>query len=222
MSKLSVRIDDLVTIDPLSEAQHSVFDKWNKTDVLVLKGMAGTGKSFLSIYKALEDVLNRENGLDRITIVRSAVSSRDIGFLPGDAEEKAEVYESPYREIVNSLFPDKPDAYTRLKQQKIVVFLLTSYMRGITIDNSIIIVDECQNMTYQELATVITRVGINSKIIFCGDLRQNDLYSKSGFKLFMNVLEKMKDRDFVEFTVDDIVRSGVVKDFLIAENSYTF
>ena len=155
-------------------------------------------------------------------IVRSAVPSRDVGYLPGDIHEKAEVYEKPYQDICDSLFARK-DSYQRLQEQKNIKFMITSYIRGITLDNSIIIVDECQNMTDMELNSIITRVGDRSKIIFCGDFRQTDLYKKfdqSGLKKFMLITELMQSARTIEFDNDDIVRSKLVKEYIVARNVF--
>lgn len=175
--------------------------------------------TFLSLYRSLEEVLTRDNPFKEVVIVRSIVPTRDIGFLPGSLEEKQEIYELPYKEICTTLFNNK-DAWDRLKEQGYARFLSTTAIRGISIDDSIIIVDECQNFTFQELTTVITRVGHRSKIIFSGDRFQNDLITKkndqSGLELFLDVLRSMEAYEEVVFKPDDIVRSSLVKDFLMA------
>jgi phosphate starvation-inducible protein PhoH len=184
-------------------------------------GSAGTGKTYLSLAIALEDVLENEN-YEQLIIIRSAVQSREQGFMPGSLTEKMGYYETPYQDIVNDLF-GRGDAYQILKGKGMLKFMSTSFVRGLTFDNAIIIVDECQNMTYQELDTVITRVGESSKIIFCGDMKQDDLkISKhradvSGLKDFVRVISKMNDFTVIEFTTEDIVRSGLVRQYLIAK-----
>jgi predicted ribonuclease YlaK len=184
-------------------------------------GSAGTGKTYLSMALALEEVLENEE-YTKLIIIRSAVQSREQGFMPGSLNEKMGYYETPYIDIVNDLF-GRGDAYQILKQKGMLQFMSTSFVRGLTFDNAIIIVDECQNMTYQELDTVMTRVGESSKIIFCGDMKQDDLkISKhradvSGLKDFVRVISKMNAFSVVEFTVDDIVRSGIVKEYLIVK-----
>lgn len=173
------------------------------------------------MYLALEEVLENEE-YERVIIIRSAVQSREQGFMPGSLTDKMGYYETPYIDIVNDLF-GRVDAYQIMKQKNQVQFMSTSFVRGLTFDNAIIIVDECQNMTYQELDTVITRVGESSKIVFCGDMKQDDLkISKhrqdvSGLKDFIRVVSTMQDFTVVEFTTDDIVRSGLVKQYLIAK-----
>lgn len=218
-SKAVIKIEHLCTIDPATDNQALFFEMYKEREVLLLHGSAGTGKSFIALYRALEDVLDSGNLYDRLVLVRSAVPAREIGYLPGDLEEKGEVYEIPYITMCNDLL-ERDDGYSRLKEQKKVVFSLSSYMRGITLDNTIIIVDEIQNMNYQELRTMITRVGINSKIVFCGDTTQNDINGKSGLDKFMKILDNMSSACHIEFTIDDIVRSELVKEFLIAENKY--
>ena len=213
-ANLKVRIEDLCIIDPMTNTQASLFSSWNKYIIHVLSGYAGTGKTFISIYKALEEVLGGRQ-YKQLIILRSAVSTRDIGALPGDLEEKGSVFEIPYYEICDSLF-NKLSAYERLKEQGKIRFSLTSYVRGITFDNSIIVVDEIQNLSYHELYSVMTRVGDNSKIVFCGDFRQTDT-KDSGIHKFLDVLHRMKGQaTFYVFEKEDIVRSGIVKDFIIA------
>jgi len=214
---LVLKLDDLYIIDPMTPTQQHVFNDWNKYPIHVLHGVAGTGKSFISVYKALNDVLNLHNKYKRLVLLRSAVSARDIGHLPGDENEKAAVYELPYEEICNILF-GKRDAYQRLKEQHKIQFGLTSFLRGITFDDSIVVVDEIQNMSYVELYTTMTRIGENSKVVFCGDYRQTDLKG-SGLQKFLNVLNCMKSVCHYEFNIDDIVRSKIVKEFIIAEGS---
>lgn len=215
--KLKIRKEDLVNLEPLTNTQADFFDSWNKYHVHVLHGSAGTGKTIVALYKALESVMNR-SVYKRVIILRSAVPSRDIGALPGDEEEKSLVYQLPYDELCFTLF-GRGDAYSRLKEDGKVEFSLTSYIRGITFDNSIILVDEIQNLNYQELYSVMTRVGEPSKIVFCGDFKQRDLRD-SGFARFLGVVESMKNTNIITFTTDDIVRSDIVKEFIIADENY--
>ena len=216
--KLVIKLDDLRHIEPLTEKQHEVFQGWKKHLVHVLHGSAGTGKTFIALFKSLCEVLGAARKYDKIVILRSAVPARDIGALPGDEQEKTAVYELPYIEMCSSLF-NRQDAYERLKEQGKIKFAATSYIRGITFDNSIILVDEIQNLNYQELYSVITRVGDNSKIVFCGDFKQTDLRD-SGLHKFLNILKCVTGVAFYEFSVDDIVRSNIVKQFIIAEERY--
>lgn len=217
-NSLTIKIDDLGVVESLTERQSEFFSKWDSFDIHVLYGSAGTGKTFLPLYKALEDALDKGNQYKSVVILRSAVPARDIGALPGDIDEKSAIYELPYVDMCRSLF-DRADAYARLKEQKALQFALTSYVRGITFDKSIILVDEVQNMNYQELYSVITRVGMNSKIVFCGDFKQTDICD-GGLHKFLNVLDLMHGVAFYEFTTDDIVRSDIVKDFIMAEEAY--
>lgn len=219
-NRLKIRLDDLKTFDALTTNQQKFFDYYKRGGYLLgMLGSPGTGKTFLSLYRAIEEVLDRDNTFKQVVVVRSIVPTREIGFLPGSLEEKQEIYELPYSEICSTLFGRK-DAWERLKEQGYARFLSTTAIRGISIDDSIIIVDECQNFTFQELASVITRTGHRSKIIFCGDRFQNDLVVKkndqSGLELFLEVLRTMNAYEEVLFTPDDIVRSSLVKDFLIA------
>ena len=200
-NKLKLRLDDMKTIQPLTENQKGFFDAYDESQIMLLHGIAGTGKTYIALYHALEEVLEKSSNFNKVVIVRSAVPSRDIGHLPGDEKEKTEVYTEPYIEICADLF-ERPDAYQRLSEQKAVQFLITSFVRGITLSNSIIIVDECQNMTDMELNSIMTRVGDRSKIIFCGDFRQTDLYKKhdmSGLKKFMVIADMMPNFKTFEF-----------------------
>lgn len=216
---LTIKIDDLLTVEALTDMQASFFNNFRKNAVVsVLYGSAGTGKTFIGLYKALEHVLDRSYPQDRVIVLRSAVAARDIGALPGDEQEKAAVYELPYMDMCTALF-DKGDAYTRLKEQGKLKFAITSYIRGITFDKSIIVVDEVQNMNYQELYSVMTRVGVDTRIIFCGDFRQTDLRD-SGLQKFLNVLRCIPEVQWFQFTTDDIVRSDIVRKFIIAEESF--
>ena len=213
MSKKDVKLDDLVSIKPITDNQKVVFDAWRKQDKnLFLFGAAGTGKTFISLYLALEQVLDPRTKYENVIIIRSVVPTRDIGFLPGDEEDKVQfMFEQASDTAFNML-------YDRLKNQGSITFLTTSYLRGITLDNAIVIVDESQNCNFHELDTIITRVGQDSKIIFCGDFFQSDLTKlseKEGLQSFMRVLENMKEFEVVEFTIGDIVRSGFVRSYLI-------
>jgi len=221
-NKLKIKIDDLKTISPLNNNQNKFFELYKSSQAILLHGVAGTGKSYIALYKALEEVLDKGNRYEKVVIVRSAVPSREIGHLPGDEKEKTEVYQQPYIEICEDLF-NRHDAYQRLTEQKTVNFMITSFVRGITLDNSVIIVDECQNMTDMELNSIITRVGDRSKIIFCGDFRQTDLYKKtdiSGLKKFMIIADMMPSFKIIEYDVEDIVRSKLVKEYIIARLNY--
>lgn len=214
-----VRIDDLLTFKPITQNQEKTYKAYKEGNHLLLHGIAGTGKTFLSLYLALEEVLDPSSIYEDVFIVRSVVSTRDIGFLPGDEQEKVSIYEAPYRSICRELFGIK-DAYDALKQQQNVKFMSTSFIRGITINNSIVIVDECQNLNFHELDSIITRIGKNSKIIFCGDYTQTDLTrenDKRGIINFMKILKEIEEFETVEFMIDDIVRSDFLKSYIVAK-----
>lgn len=223
-TQLKIKIDHLRTFDALTENQQIFFDAYKRGDYFIaLHGVAGTGKTFIALYKALEEVLDKSNPFKKIIIVRSAVQSRDIGHLPGDIDEKMDIFRQPYVQICDTLF-GRHDAYQRLEEQHYIEFISTSFIRGMSFDDAIIIVDECQNMNYSELQTVITRVGYRSKIIFCGDYRQTDLIKNkidvTGIKKFLEIAMTMSCHTRVEFGVDDIVRSSLVKDWIVAELNY--
>jgi len=221
---LKVRIDDLKTFQPLTENQKNFFDSYKRGDYFIaLHGVAGTGKTFCALYKAIEEVLDKSNPFDKIIVVRSAVQGREIGHLPGDVNEKMEIYQQPYRQICETLF-DRKDAWDRLEEQHHIEFISTSFIRGMSFDDAIIIVDECQNLTWEELNTCMTRVGYRSKIMFCGDYRQTDLNKKkndmSGLGKFLDIADLMKSHTRIEFTPDDIVRSSLVKEWILATIRY--
>lgn len=207
---------ELRHIQPLTVNQERVFDAYYAGQNLMLHGYAGTGKTFLSSYLAIKDVLTSDI-YKKVVIIRSVVPSRDMGFLPGTDKQKSEVYEQPYQEICDDLF-GRGDGYKILKLKGIMEFTTTSFLRGTTFNDCIIIVDECNNMTFQEIDTVMTRIGTNSRIIFCGDYRQSDLvkpHDKTGIKELMAVSRRMPSFDHIEFGIEDIVRSGVVKEYII-------
>ena len=215
----------LVNIEPISENQKRLFNSYKEGKHLVAYGCAGTGKTFITLYNALKDVLNENTSYEKIYIVRSLVATREIGFLPGDYEDKSDIYQVPYKHMVKYMFQMSSDAdfemlYGNLKAQDTIKFWSTSFLRGTTLDNAIVIVDEYQNLNFHELDSIITRIGENSKICFCGDARQTDLVKtndRNGIVDFMNILRKMPSFVIIEFEIDDIVRSGLVKEYIIAK-----
>jgi len=210
----------LKNIEPLTENQKRTFEYYAKEKNLMLHGIAGTGKSFISCYLAMRQILNDDPRFKKLVIVRSVVPTRDMGFLPGNNKEKTKVYEAPYQAIFTELF-GRGDAYDYLKQKGIVEFISTSFIRGITLNNCIVIVDEIANCTLHELDSVITRVGQNCKILFCGDFRQSDFtkeHEKNGLLDFMKIINKMKSFEFVDFDENDIVRSAMVKEYIITKD----
>ena len=202
---------ELQEIEPLTQNQLRAFESDKN---MVLHGVAGTGKTFIACYFAFDDMIKGE--YDKLVLIRSAVPTRDIGFLPGTEKEKASVYEEPYKDICIELF-QRGDAYQILKTKALVHFMTTSFIRGVTLRNATIIVDECQNMSFHELDSIITRIGENCRVIFCGDFRQADLKA-NGLQDFIRVLKRMERFTFIEFEVEDIVRSDFVKQYIIAKN----
>ena len=215
----------LLDIEPITENQKKLFESYSQDKHLVAYGTAGTGKTFISLYNELADILDETTPYEKIYLVRSLVSTREIGFLPGDHEDKADIYQIPYKNMVKYMFQMPSDAdfemlYGNLKAQDSIKFWSTSFIRGTTLDNAIIIVDEFQNLNFHELDSIITRVGENSRIIFCGDASQTDLVKtndRNGIHDFLNILRKMPSFDIIEFGIDDIVRSGLVKEYIIAK-----
>ena len=223
--KKPINADMLRDIEPLTENQQKLFDSYTEGKNIIAYGAAGTGKTFITLYNALCDVLDPSTPYEKIYIVRSLVSTREIGFLPGDHEDKSTLYQIPYKNMVKYMFelPSAADfemLYGNLKAQETISFWSTSFIRGTTFDRAIIIVDEFQNLNFHELDSIMTRVGENTKIMFCGDATQSDLIKqneRNGIVDFMRVLRLMSSVDIIEFGVEDIVRSGLVKEFILAK-----
>jgi len=223
--KKPINLDIMKTIEPLTDNQETLFKQYKLEQNIVAYGAAGTGKTFITLYNALRDVLNEKTPYEKIYLVRSLVATREIGFLPGDHEDKSSLYQIPYKNMVKYMFEMPDDAafemlYGNLKTQGTISFWSTSFIRGTTLDNSIIIVDEFQNLNFHELDSIITRVGENSKIMFCGDATQSDLVKtneRNGIVDFMRILQNMPSFNVIEFGVDDIVRSGLCKEYLVAK-----
>ena len=221
--KTEITSTDLIDIKPITDAQKVVFSSWKKGQNQFLFGSAGTGKTFVSLYLALQQVLKNDTPYDKVIIVRSLIPTREIGFLPGDEEDKSALYQVPYSNMVKFMFKQASDQafevlYDRLRNQGSLYFLSTSFLRGLTFDNAIVIVDECQNLNFHELDTITTRMGQDSKMFFCGDFMQTDLIKtadKNGLHDFIRIIENMKEFNCVEFTIGDIVRSGFIRSYLI-------
>ncbi len=226
--KKPINADIMVDIKPLTKNQEKFFESYKKGKNIFSYGAAGTGKTFIALYLALKDVLNQMTPYEKVYIVRSLVSTREIGFLPGDHEDKSFLYQIPYKNMVKYMFEMTDDTefemlYGALKTQETIGFWSTSFIRGTTMDNAIIIVDEMQNLNFHELDSIITRVGENCKILFCGDASQSDLTKtneRNGILDFSKIIAAM-DQDFstIEFGLDDIVRSGLVRNYLLAKNA---
>ena len=223
--KKPINTDMMRDIEPLTPNQKVLFDAYKEDKNLVAYGCAGTGKTFITLYNALRDVLDETTPYEKIYIVRSLVATREIGFLPGDHEDKSSLYQIPYKHMVKYMFEMPTEAdfhmlYGNLKTQGTLDFWSTSFIRGTTFDKTIVIVDEYQNLNYHELDSIMTRVGSQSKIMFCGDATQSDLIKtneRNGIIDFMRVLRLMPSVDVIEFGVEDIVRSGLVKEYILAK-----
>ncbi len=223
--KKPINADMMRDIEPLTDNQKALFEAYAKDQNLVAYGVAGTGKTFITLYNALCDVLNPETPYEKIYIVRSLVATREIGFLPGDHEDKSTLYQIPYKHMVKYMFEMPTEAdfemlYGNLKAQDTIDFWSTSFIRGTTFDKTIVIVDEFQNLNYHELDSIMTRVGTQSKIMFCGDATQSDLVKqneRNGIIDFMQILRIMSSVNVIEFGVEDIVRSGLVKEYILAK-----
>ena len=214
-----LRLEHMVTLEPITKNQSLVFEAFKKDYSIIMSGSAGSGKTFLSIYMAMEQVLDKNTPYDKLIIVRSVVPTRDIGFLPGTQEEKELAYVLPYISIMEELFGDKL-AYEKLVSQGALQFITTSYIRGITLRNAIVVVDEMQNLNFHELDSVITRIGDNCRFIMAGDYYQSDFEKKNdkdGILKFLNILDSMKMFKHIEFTWQDIVRSDLVREYIVTK-----
>ena len=223
--KKPINLDYFKKVEPITPSQDIFFERYGKGQNMVAYGCAGTGKTFITLYNALMDVLDTKTPYEKIYIVRSLVATREIGFLPGDHEDKSYLYQIPYKHMVKYMFEMPDDAsfdmlYGNLKTQGTIDFWSTSFIRGTTFDNAILIVDEFQNLNFHELDSMITRVGENSKIMFCGDATQPDLTKtneRNGIVDFMKILQNMPSFDTIEFNAEDICRSGLVKEYIISK-----
>ena len=223
--KKPINTDMMRDIEPLTDNQKKLFESYKNGKNLVAYGAAGTGKTFITLYNALREALDPTTPYDKIYIVRSLVATREIGFLPGDHEDKSSLYQIPYKNMVKYMFEMPSDAdfqmlYGNLKAQDTIDFWSTSFIRGTTLDKAIIIVDEFQNLNYHELDSIMTRVGTDTKIMFCGDATQTDLIKqneRNGIHDFMRILRVMPSLNIIEFGVEDIVRSGLCKEYLLAK-----
>jgi len=228
--KKPINLDHLKTIEPLTENQERVFNSYAEGKNLIRHGCAGTGKTFIGLYLALREVLEPSSPYEKVYMVRSLVPTREIGFLPGDHEDKSNLYQIPYKNMVKYMFEMPDDGafemlYDNLRSQETISFWSTSFIRGVTMDNCIVLVDEFSNLNFHELDSMITRVGENCKIIFSGDYTQSDLIKsneKTGVLDFMKILQTMQSFDCVEFGIEDIVRSGLVREYLISKLNLGF
>jgi len=216
LAKLNLSLKE---VEPITSAQQDFFDNYDKGLSQLLIGYPGTGKTFLSLYKAFKDTMQPGSNVNQIVIVRSAVPTRDIGFLPGDLNEKSQIYELPYKKICSELF-ERDDAYEILVKHGLIRFMITSYVRGLTLDNCIVLMDEFQNCTSHEADSVLTRLGKDSKALFCGDFMQTDFtkYKDKDIDKFVEVIKSMPNWFIINhFEVEDIVRSGLVKAYIQAK-----
>ena len=228
--KKPINLEHLSTIEPLTDNQKKVFDAYREGKNLVLHGAAGTGKTFISLYLAMQTVLDPSTPYEKVYMVRSLVPTREIGFLPGDHEDKSNLYQIPYKNMVKYMFKMPDDSsfemlYDNLRAQETVSFWSTSFIRGVTLDKCVIIVDEFSNLNFHELDSIITRVGEDAKIIFSGDYTQSDLTKtneRTGVLDFMKILQTMPSFSCTEFGIEDIVRSGMVREYLVSKINLGF
>ena len=218
-NSMTVKLNDLLQFDPLTKNQEIAYKAWEEGNNIILTGTAGTGKTFMGLYLAMEDMLETNNCYEQLVIIRSMVPTRDMGFLPGTKEEKEEAFMSPYKNICTELFGDKA-SYNKMITSNQIKFESTSYIRGMTFDNTVILVDEMQNLNFHELDSVITRVGKNSKIIFAGDFKQSDFKyndERDGIVRFLQIVEQLKNFTVINFGWEDIVRSDFVRDYIMTK-----
>jgi predicted ribonuclease YlaK len=216
---MSIRIDSLLTVDPITPKQKAAWDAYRDGDHLALIGTAGTGKTFLALYLALEEVMDKSTPFETVHIVRSVVPTREVGYLPGTLEDKLDAFTGPYRAACTELFDDAR-AWEKLVHNNYITFGSTSYIRGVTFNSSIVLVDEVQNLNFHELDSVITRIGQATKVIFCGDYHQSDFKTakdKEGINIFLSILENMRHFSIINFGWEDIVRSDFVRDYIMTK-----
>ena len=216
---LTISIDSMFEYEAITDNQEKAFSAWDEGDHLVLVGSAGTGKTFIAMFMALEALLEENSDFDKIVIIRSVVPTRDQGFLPGTQKEKEDAFTIPYRTISAEIFGD-PAAYNKLVTNKQIYFESTSFIRGATFNNAIIVVDEMQNLNFHELDSVITRAGQNCKIIFAGDYKQSDFKKeeeREGIIKFLHIIEHLNNFTVIQFGWEDIVRSGLVRDYIMTK-----
>ena len=220
MSKTSTKLEDLIEITPITKNQVKAFDSWNEGENLVLAGSAGTGKTFIAMYLALQSSLEQSTPYYKVIVVRSIVATRDMCYLPGTKEEKVEPFEAPYKSICIELFDYDNAAYNKLINSHQMEFITTSFVRGTQLNNAIVIVDEMQNLNFHELDSVITRIGQNCRVIFSGDYHQSDFkdaLERDGIQRFLRIVERLKNFSVITFGWDDIVRSGFLRDYIMTK-----
>jgi phosphate starvation-inducible PhoH-like protein len=210
----------LKPVKPITINQNKIFKSFDRGADIMIHGYPGTGKTHVALGLGLYAVM-KLNMFKQVVIIRSTVPTRDMGFLPGKAEEKVAVYETPYISTCAKLF-GRSDAYRQLKNREIIQFESTSFLRGQTFEDSFVFFDECQNATFHELDTVMTRMGENTRLVLSGDFKQGDLIKRedrNGLMNFIEIIKSIPDFDFIEMEIDDIVRSGRVKNYIIAKTN---
>jgi len=218
-NSLKVSADELEHHEPITDAQEEAFQKWKQGYNLILSGSAGTGKTFIAMYLALKELYDKPELYRELVIIRSIVPTREIGFLPGDEDDKKQAYTVPYQQICLDLFGYE-QAWPKLVSQKKIRFESTSFIRGSTFDNAIVLVDEMQNCNFHELDSIITRVGEDCRIIFSGDYNQTDFTredEKSGIIKFLAIVEQMRFFSTINFMWEDIIRSDLVRDYIMTK-----
>lgn len=214
---------DLCAFRPLTEKQKDSIYAFSSGKHLALLGSAGTGKTFLGIYLASSLMVDPDSQTDKIIVLRTAVQARDQGFVKGDPAEKMDPYSVPYKQAFTKIFGRANSFYDLIKAKKLV-FDSTSFLRSVTFDNAVVIFDEAQNAEFREINTVITRLGQNSRLILIGDSLQDDLSKneESGLPKFSKIVTQHLPTDFhiTTFTSEDIVRSDLVKRWVIGCEEY--
>ena len=203
------------TVTPKTDGQIRYCKTVNNNDVVFCNGPAGTGKTFLAVCFAISAL--ESNLIDKIVLCRPAVEAgENLGFLPGDLKDKVDPYLAPLYDALNVLYDEKK--LIKLLETKIIEIVPLAYMRGRTLDNSFMILDEAQNSTITQMKMFLTRLGVGSKSIITGDVTQIDLQSKkeSGLVQVAKVLKGIKGIGFANLNQNDVVRHPLVKKIIEA------
>lgn len=200
----------------LTESQKTYYDLLTNNQIVLCSGPAGVGKSYISMKAAVDLLMDPENSYEKLVIVRPAVEAEEkLGSLPGNVEEKLDPYIFPSYYLLNKIIGK--EAREKLKESEIIEVFALAYMRGMNIDNTILIFEEAQNATPNQMKLLLTRIGYNSKFFISGDLEQTDRYKDKKQSGLWDALQRFKSVDDVgvfEFGDNDVVRNPLITKLL--------